>query len=126
MTRKDIARATALHESTISRAASRKFAETPQGVLALKLLFSARVGALNGGPGFAASAVRRRLRVLIDSETAPLSDEAVTRLLRAEGYDLARRTVAKYREMLRIPSSIDRRRRRRLHGAAEKISLSPS
>lgn len=114
MTRKDIAQATALHESTISRAVNEKFAETPQGVFALKFLFSARVGALNGGPGHAASAVRHRLRILIDRETAPLSDEAVTRLLRAEGYDLARRTVAKYREMLRIPSSVERRRRGRI------------
>ena len=113
MTRKDIARATDLHESTISRAVTDKFAATPQGVFALKFLFSARVGALDGGPGHAASAVRHRLRVLIDGESAPLSDEALTRLMRAEGYDLARRTVAKYREMLRIPSSVERRRRRR-------------
>ncbi len=114
MTRKDIARATALHESTISRAVNDKFAATPQGTFALKFLFSGRVGALNGGPGHAASAVRQRLRVLIDRETDPLSDEAITRLMRAEGYDLARRTVAKYREMLRIPSSVERRRRRRI------------
>lgn len=113
MTRKDIAGATDLHESTVSRAVNEKFAATPQGVFALKFLFSSRIGALNGGPGYAASAVRQRLRVLIDGESAPLSDAAVTRLLRAEGYDLARRTVAKYREMLRIPSSVERRRRRR-------------
>ena len=113
MTRKDIARATALHESTISRAANDKFAATPQGVFALKFLFSARIDDLNGGPGYAASAVRHRLRLLIGAETAPLSDEAATRLLRAEGYDVARRTVAKYREMLRIPSSVERRRRLR-------------
>lgn len=114
MTRKDMAHATALHESTVSRAVNGKFAATPQGVFALKFLFSARVGALDGGPGHAASAVRHRLRVLIDGETAPLSDAALTRLMRAEGYDLARRTVAKYREMLRIPSSVERRRRWRI------------
>lgn len=114
MTRKDIAGATDLHESTIGRAVNEKYAATPQGVFALKFLFSARVGALDGGPGYAASAVRHRLRILIEGETAPLSDEAVTRLLRDEGYDLARRTVAKYREMLRIPSSVERRRRRRI------------
>lgn len=113
MTRKDIARATDLHESTISRAANDKFAATPQGVFALKFLFSARIDDLNGGPGYAASAVRHRLRILIDGEAGPLSDEAVTRMLRAEGYDVARRTVAKYREMLRIPSSVERRRRLR-------------
>ena len=114
MTRKDIADATGLHESTVSRAVNEKFAATPQGVFALKFLFSSRVGALNGGPGYAASAVRQRLRVLIERESVPLSDAAVTRLLRAEGYDLARRTVTKYREMLRIPSSVERRRRRRI------------
>ncbi len=113
MTRKDIADATGLHESTVSRAVNEKFAATPQGVFALKFLFSSRVGALNGGPGYAASAVRHRLRLLINRESAALSDAAITRLLRAEGYDLARRTVAKYREMLRIPSSVERRRRRR-------------
>ena len=114
LTRKDIAHATDLHESTVSRAVNEKYAATPQGVFALKFLFSARVGALDGGAGYAASAVRHRLRVLIEGETAPLSDEAATRLLRDEGYDLARRTVAKYREILRIPSSVERRRRRRL------------
>ena len=118
MTRKDIARATDLHESTIGRAVNEKYAATPQGVFALKYLFSARVGALDGGPGYAASAVRHRLRVLIEGETAPLSDESVTRLLRDEGYNLARRTVTKYREMLRIPSSVERRRRRRIERPA--------
>ena len=113
MTRKDIAHATALHESTVSRAVNEKYAATPQGVFALGVLFSSRIGALDGGPGHAGSAVRHRLRVLIDGEAAPLSDEAVTRLLRGEGYDLSRRTVAKYRKMLRIPSSVERRRRRR-------------
>ncbi len=111
MSQKDIALASNLHESTISRAANDKFAATPQGVFPLKFLFSARIGALNDDPDYAASAVRHRLRVLIGQESTPMSDEAVTRLLRAEGYDIARRTVAKYREMMRIPSSVERRRR---------------
>ena len=110
MSQKDIALASNLHESTISRAANDKFAATPQGVFPLKFLFSARIGALNDDPDYAASAVRYRLRMLIGQETTPMSDEAVTRLLRAEGYDIARRTVAKYREMMRIPSSVERRR----------------
>ena len=110
MSQKDIALASSLHESTISRAANDKFAATPQGVFPIKFLFSGRIGALNDGPDYAASAVRHRLRVLIGQETTPMSDEAVTRLLRAEGYDIARRTVAKYREMMRIPSSVERRR----------------
>lgn len=114
MTRKNIAGATDLHESTVSRAVNEKFAATPQGVFALKYFFSSQVGALNGGPGYAASAVRQRLRDLINRESSPLSDAVATRLLRAEGYDLARRTVAKYREMLRIPSSVERRRRQRI------------
>ncbi len=125
LTRKEIARAAGLHESTISRAVNEKYAATPQGVFALKFLFSGRIRALDGGPGHAASAVRHRLRVLIDRETTPLSDEALARLLRADGYDLARRTVTKYREMLRIPSSVERRRRL-AYRPAEKFSACSS
>ena len=111
MKRRDIADAVGLNESTVGRAAQDKFAATPQGTFALTALFSARIGDLNGGAGHAAGAVRHRLRTLIGAEAAALSDAALTRMLRAEGYDISRRTVAKYRGVLRIPSSVGRRRR---------------
>lgn len=115
MTQKDIAAVAEVHESTVSRAANDKFAATPQGVFALKFLFSAAIPNLDGGPDHAAKVVRFRLRELVLEEESPMSDDLLARLLRAEGYDIARRTVAKYREMLRIPSSVVRRRLARLN-----------
>jgi len=112
MTQRNIAAAADVHESTISRAANNKYAATPQGVIALKFLFSAEIPNTHGGPGHAAKVVRHRLRELVAAEETALSDDALTRLLRAEGYDVARRTIAKYRDLLRIPSSIQRRRLR--------------
>lgn len=112
MTQKEIAAATDVHESTISRAANEKFAATPQGVIDLKFMFSAQIADLNGGPAHSAKVVRHRLRQLVDAESTPMSDDALAGHLRDEGFDVARRTVAKYREMLRIPSSVDRRRAR--------------
>ncbi|MCY4191128.1 MAG: hypothetical protein OXD42_07380, partial [Rhodospirillaceae bacterium] len=106
---KEIAHVTEVHESTISRAVNRKFAATPQGLVPLKFLFSNSVRDLNGGRDHASKVVRQRLKALISAEAAPTPDEALTRQLRSEGYDVARRTVAKYREMLRIPSSVVRK-----------------
>ncbi len=109
LTQKEIARVTEVHESTISRAVNRKFAATPQGLVPLKFLFSNSVRDLNGGRDHASKVVRQRLKALISAEAAPTPDEALTRQLRSEGYDVARRTVAKYRGMLRIPSSVVRK-----------------
>jgi len=110
LTQKEIARVTEIHESTVSRAVNQKYAATPQGVVPLKFLFCNPVRDLSGGRDHAAKVVRHRLKALIGAESAPVSDGELTRLLRLEGYDVARRTVAKYRGLLRIPSSIERRR----------------
>ncbi|HEY2890238.1 MAG TPA: RNA polymerase factor sigma-54, partial [Dongiaceae bacterium] len=111
LSRRQIARKLDLHESTVSRATANKYAATPRGVVALCDFFAGRLAAKDGAD-HAPAAVRARLQRLITAEPAgkPLSDEALARLLRNEGIDVARRTVAKYREMLRIPSSSRRRR----------------
>ena len=114
LSRREIARALDLHESTISRAIAGKHAATPRGVVALADFFAVRLGAGSApeAEARAPAAVRARLRQVIESESPGrvLSDERLARLLRQEGIELSRRTVAKYREMLRIPPSHRRRR----------------
>ncbi|MFD2248705.1 RNA polymerase sigma-54 factor [Pseudochelatococcus lubricantis] len=110
---KTVADAIEMHESTISRVTANKAIGTDRGVFPMKYFFSAAVAAADGGDTHAAEAVRHRIRQLIGAETGPrdvLSDDALVRKLREEGIEVARRTVAKYRESLRIPSSVDRRR----------------
>jgi RNA polymerase sigma-54 factor len=108
---RDIAAATELHESTISRVTANKYIATPRGTFELKYFFTT---AIAGTDGIAHSAerVRHRIRTLVEAERADdiLSDDALVAALRAEGVDIARRTVAKYREALRIPSSVQRKR----------------
>jgi RNA polymerase sigma-54 factor len=106
-----VAEATSLHESTVSRVAANKLVATPRGVFELRFFFTNAVGE---DTDLAAEAVRQRLKALVAAEPADgvLSDDELVRLLRAEGIDIARRTVAKYRKMLRIPSSVERRRRK--------------
>jgi RNA polymerase sigma-54 factor len=113
LSRREIARALGLHESTISRAIAGKYAATPRGVLALADFFGGRLGEGPHDRGRAPAAVRARLRQMVESEPEgrPLSDQLIARRLREEGIALSRRTVAKYREMLRIPPSFQRRRR---------------
>jgi RNA polymerase sigma-54 factor len=108
---KDIAEAVGIHESTVSRVTNAVTIATPHGCFALKRFFSAALPAQDGNSG-SAEAVRERIRKLIQAETPgrPLSDEALVRLLDGEGVAVARRTVAKYREQLRIPTSALRRR----------------
>ncbi|MGE0417027.1 MAG: RNA polymerase factor sigma-54 [Acetobacteraceae bacterium] len=109
---RDIAEAVELHESTVSRVTANKFIATPRGTFELKYFFTTAIQGTNGGDTHSAEAVRHRIRVLIDAE-APndiLSDDALVATLRSEGVDIARRTVAKYREALRIPNSVQRRR----------------
>ena len=114
LTLREVADRVGLHESTVSRVASGKFAATPRGVFALGRFFSAAVPAADGGAPRAAESVRQRIRALIDEECAKrtLSDERLVALLRESGVDIARRTVAKYRESMNIPSSFERRRRK--------------
>jgi RNA polymerase sigma-54 factor len=109
---RDIADRIGMHESTVSRVTSNKYMATPRGLYELKYFFSAAIAASPGGDAHSAEAVRHRIRRLIECEPAggALSDERIVVLLRREGVDIARRTVAKYREAMRIPSSVLRRR----------------
>lgn len=112
---KDVAEATGFHESTVCRAIANKFMMTPHGVFEMKYFFSVSIAATHGGADHSAETVRHRIRQLVADETADavLSDDQIVAALKDSGIDLARRTVAKYRDMLRIPSSLQRRREKR-------------
>lgn len=109
---RDIAEAIDMHESTVSRVTSNKFIASPRGIYELKYFFTASIASSSGGQAHSAEAVRCRIRDLIDAESpnAVLSDDTLVEMLGREGVDVARRTVAKYRESLGIPSSVQRRR----------------
>jgi RNA polymerase sigma-54 factor len=109
---RDIADAIGMHESTVSRVTTNKYIATPRGLFELKYFFTSAIAASRGGEAHSAEAVRFRIRHLIDREDADstLSDERIVEMLQTEGVDIARRTVAKYREAMRIPSSVQRRR----------------
>jgi RNA polymerase sigma-54 factor len=109
---RDIAEAIGMHESTVSRVTSNKYMATPRGLYELKYFFTSSIPAFSGGDAHSAEAVRHLIRNLIDNEPpgATLSDERIVELLQRDGIDIARRTVAKYREAMRIPSSVQRRR----------------
>jgi RNA polymerase sigma-54 factor len=108
---RDIADAVEMHESTVSRVTANKYIATPRGIHELKYFFTTAISGTNG-ESHSAEAVRHRIRALIFAETAGdvMSDDAIVAALRREGVDIARRTVAKYREALRIPSSVQRKR----------------
>ena len=112
LTLRDVAGRLDMHESTVSRVTSDKFMSTPRGVFGLKDFFSGAIPAAGGDGGHAAGSVRHRIRELIDAEPVPqvLSDDRIAVLLRESGIVIARRTIAKYRESLNIPSSVQRRR----------------
>jgi RNA polymerase sigma-54 factor len=113
---RDIADAIGMHESTVSRVTTNKYIATPRGLFELKYFFTSAIAASRGGEAHSAEAVRFRIRHLIDRESADstLSDERIVELLQTEGVDIARRTVAKYREAMRIPSSVQRRREKQM------------
>ena len=114
---KTVADAIAMHESTVSRVTSNKYVATPRGVFELKYFFtSAIASAAAEGEAHSSEAVRHRIRQLIEAETAHavLSDDKIVEQLKRDGIDIARRTVAKYREALRIPSSVQRRREKQM------------
>ncbi len=113
LTLRQIADQVGLHESTVSRVTSNKYLACERGVFELKYFFTTAIHAADGGADASAEAVRQRLKALIEAEVAlkPLSDDKLVELLKRDGYDLARRTVTKYRESMGIPSSFDRRRR---------------
>lgn len=108
---KDVADRVGVHESTVSRATTRKYMLTPRGVYELKYFFSSHVRTTDGGV-ISATATKARIQMLIESEppSQPLSDQEISQLLRETGICAARRTVAKYRESLGLGSSSERRR----------------
>src|SRR4029079_18822937 len=107
-----IADAISMHESTVSRVTSNKYVATPRGLFELKYFFTASIQSVGGAESHSAEAVRDRIREMIENEEPReiLSDDRIVSLLTADGVNIARRTVAKYREALRIPSSVERRR----------------
>ncbi len=114
---RDIAGAIGMHESTVSRVTSNKYIATPRGIYELKYFFTQAIGSADGGDAHSAEAVRHRIKSLIDAEGRNvLSDDRIVEVLKAEGIDIARRTVAKYREGMNIPSSVQRRREKTLAG----------
>ena len=113
---RDVSTAIEMHESTVSRVTTNKFMETPRGVFELKYFFSQGLPSAGGGDAMSSEMVRHRIKTLIDQEKTDqvLSDDQLVDLLKAEGIDVARRTIAKYRESLGIQSSVQRRRSKAL------------
>jgi RNA polymerase sigma-54 factor len=109
---RDVAEAVQMHESTVSRVTANKYIATPRGTFELKYFFTTAIAGTGGGEAHSAEAVRHRIKAMIEAEDPErvLSDDAIVDALRKEGVDIARRTVAKYREALRIPSSVQRKR----------------
>ena len=115
LTLREVADAIEMHESTVSRVTSNKYVACERGIFELKHFFSSGVGS-DDGEGAAAGAVKAAIGKLIASEDEVLSDDTLVELLKQKGFDLARRTVAKYREAIGIGSSIQRRRQRKMAG----------
>ena len=116
MVLRDIASSVGMHESTVSRVTTGLTIETPRGCFAMKYFFSVSLNSANNNETHAATAVRETIKKLISEEPSkkPLSDEAIATIMKKDGIDLARRTVAKYREIMKIPSSAQRKRQSRL------------
>ena len=107
-----------MHESTVSRVTSNKYLSCARGQFELKYFFTSAIQAADGGDAVSAEAVKSAIRSLIAGEGAKiLSDDTLVDLLNARGFDIARRTVAKYREAIGIGSSVQRRRQKALEGA---------
>jgi RNA polymerase sigma-54 factor len=112
---KTVAEAVGVHESTVSRVTSNKCMATPRGLFELKYFFTPAISAHDGSDAHSAESVRFRIKQMIEQEDPRqiLSDDAIVTKLKGANIDVARRTVAKYREILKIPSSVERRRRKR-------------
>jgi len=121
---KTVADAIGMHESTVSRVTANKYMATNRGIFELKYFFTSAIASTSGGDAHSAEAVRHRIKQLIDAETGQdvLSDDTIVEKLKAAGIDIARRTVAKYREAMRIPSSVQRRREKQLAGESSPVS----
>ena len=113
---KTVADAISMHESTVSRVTANKYMATNRGLFELKYFFTSAIAATSDGDAHSSEAVRDRIRSMIEAEPASdvLSDDKIVEKLKGDGIDIARRTVAKYREALRIPSSVQRRRLKRI------------
>jgi RNA polymerase sigma-54 factor len=113
---KTVADAIGMHESTVSRVTANKYMATNRGIFELKYFFTSAIASTSGGDAHSAEAVRHRIKQLIDAESGQdvLSDDTIVEKLKTAGIDIARRTVAKYREAMRIPSSVQRRREKQL------------
>jgi RNA polymerase sigma-54 factor len=110
---KTVAEAIGMHESTVSRVTSSKYIATPRGLFEMKFFFTSAIASSEGGEAHSAESVRHKIKQLIETEARESdvhSDDRIVEILKAAGVDIARRTVAKYREAMRIPSSVDRRR----------------
>ena len=112
LTLKDIAEKIEMHESTVSRVTTNKFMGTPRGIFELKYFFSSSISSSTGNDSVSSEAVKARIQSLIEAETLDnvLSDDSIVTLLEEQGIEVARRTVAKYRDALNIPSSVQRRK----------------
>lgn len=113
---KTIADEIEMHESTVSRVTANKYMATSRGIFEMKYFFTSAINSSDGGEVFASESVRHRIKELIDAEQPDqvLSDDKIVEILNQSGIDIARRTVAKYREAMRIPSSVQRRREKRV------------
>lgn len=119
LTLREVAEQIGMHESTVSRVTSNKYLWCERGTFELKYFFTSGVGSADG-EGASSAAIKARIKALIDAETAKniLSDQQLAEMLQKEGFDLARRTVAKYREAIGLGSSAERRRAKKLAGAS--------
>jgi RNA polymerase sigma-54 factor len=120
LTLRQVADAIEMHESTVSRVTSNKYLSCARGLYELKFFFTSAIQSSEGGEAVSAQAVKAAIRTLIAAEDAKaiLSDDTLVDLLNAKGFDIARRTVAKYREALGIGSSVQRRRQKALEGVS--------
>lgn len=115
LTLKDIAEEIEMHESTVSRVTTNKYIGTPRGIFELKFFFSTALGGDNGGIAHSSEAIKAKIKNLIDAEDPKkiLSDDKIVEILKEDGVEIARRTVAKYREAMHIGSSVQRRKQKR-------------
>lgn len=122
---KNIAEVIGMHESTVSRVTTNKYLSCDRGLFELKYFFTSAISSSDGGDSVSAETVKQRIKQLIDQETVQdvLSDDKLVEILVAEKFDIARRTVAKYREALKIPSSVQRRRLKALEGNSKYTAV---
>lgn len=121
---KTVADAIKMHESTVSRVTSSKYMATNRGIFEMKYFFNSAIASVDSGFAHSSVSVRHRIKLLIDAETssAVLSDDQIVDILQREGIDIARRTVAKYREAMGIASSVQRRREKRAYAQTARVA----